>query len=166
MEGRPERQRDSVSRSLYRETRIYGLLRNSNGFNLIELMIVVLIVGILAAVSIPLYIGYIQKSRVKSLVYPGLHIIETNIGLYYAMNGILPDSSLLPSMMREADTTYFNVSLTSSSLVITIDSPGSGSKLSKFDGMDLVLNPVTTGLKVSSWELSGELADRLGIASD
>ncbi|MBW2467311.1 MAG: prepilin-type N-terminal cleavage/methylation domain-containing protein [Deltaproteobacteria bacterium] len=141
-------------------------LRNSKGFNLIELMVVVLIVGILAAVSIPLYIGYIQKSRVKSLVYPGLHIIETNIGLYYAMNGILPDSSLLPSMMRDADTDYFNVSLSGGALVITIDSSEPDSKLSKFDGMDLILTPVTAGLKVSSWELSGELAEQLGIATN
>ena len=87
-----------ILRFLIKRFSTFGQLQNSQGFNLIELMIVVAIVGILAAVSIPLYMGYIQKSRVKSLVYPGLHIIETNIGLYYAMGGTLPDVSMLPSI--------------------------------------------------------------------
>ena len=38
----------------------FGRLGNHQGFNLVELMIVVAIVGILASVSIPLYLGYIQ----------------------------------------------------------------------------------------------------------
>ena len=141
-------------------------LRNSQGFNLVELMIVVAIVGILAAVSVPLYTGYIQKSRVKSLVYPGLHIIESNIGLYYAINNTLPDSAMLPSLMVEADTEYFNVSLPGNTLVIEIDSPSRTSKLNKLDGMDLILKPVTSGSKITSWELTGELAYKLGINSD
>jgi type IV pilus assembly protein PilA len=89
---------------------------------MIEVMIVVAIIGILATVCIPLYMSYIQKSRLRTLVYPGLHIIESNITLYYASQGMLPDESLLPEMMLEADTTYFNVSITSGELVITIDS--------------------------------------------
>jgi len=144
----------------------FGHLRNSQGFNLIELMIVVTIVGILAAVSVPLYTGYIQKSRVKSLIYPGLHIIESNIGLFYAINSTLPDSSMLPSLMVEADTEYFNVSLPGNTLVIEIDSPSRVSKLYKLDSMEMVLTPVTSGGKITSWELSGELAYKLGINTD
>lgn len=140
-------------------------LQNSQGFNLIELMIVVAIVGILAAVSIPLYRGYIQKARVKQLVYPGLHIIETNIGLYYAMTGTLPDVSMLPTVWAEADTTYFNVDLPGGAVVITIDSPQTSSKLNNLHNMDLILTPNASNFKISSWELSGELAQKLGIAT-
>ena len=144
----------------------FGRLGNHQGFNLVELMIVVAIVGILAAVSVPLYQSFIQKSRVKSLVYPALHIIESNVALYYGMSGTLPGPSHLPAMWAEADTRYFNVSLPGDALVLTIDAPGRTSKLHALDNMDLILTPVTTGLKISSWELTGELARKLGINTD
>jgi type IV pilus assembly protein PilE len=39
------------------------LHRGSNGFTLIELMIVVIIVAVLAAIALPSYEAYVQKSR-------------------------------------------------------------------------------------------------------
>jgi prepilin-type N-terminal cleavage/methylation domain-containing protein len=43
-----------------------AIARNKKGFTLVELMIVVIIIGILTAVGVPLYMGYVRQAKAAS----------------------------------------------------------------------------------------------------
>ena len=70
----------------------HWLRKNRGGFTMIELMVVVIIVAILAAVAIPLYTGYIRNSR-KSEATARLGAILTAAKSYNQENTGWPTTS-------------------------------------------------------------------------
>jgi type IV pilus assembly protein PilA len=68
----------------------------------VELMIVVAIIGILAAVAVPYYQRYVAKSRLTSMIFPGVHAIENAIATKYAVGGNLPRS--VTDLLAAGDT--------------------------------------------------------------
>ena len=66
--------------------------RNQSGFTLIELMIVVAIIGILAAIALPAYQDYTKRSHVtEGLSLAGAS--KTAVAEYYSSEGALPTNN-------------------------------------------------------------------------
>lgn len=83
---------DRILVSLYNQSVTLGginMKKMSQGFTLIELMIVVAIVGILAAIAIPAYQDYTVRSKISEAM-TALAAAKTSISESYISNGAMP----------------------------------------------------------------------------
>ena len=67
-------------------------MKHQSGFTLIELMIVVGIIGIMAAIAIPQYQNYVARAQVSE-GFSCTAAAKTGVSLYYNLNGTFPSTN-------------------------------------------------------------------------
>lgn len=77
-------------------------MRSKKGFTLIELMIVVAIMGVLAAIAVPAYLDYTRRARMSEVIN-AFAAIATGVTEYHSVTGYFPDESY-----TSANLAYFS----------------------------------------------------------
>lgn len=97
--------------------------RVSRGFTLIEMMIVVAIIAILAAIAVPSYLRYVQQSR-RSDAYAALSqdqgILERCYALTFSYANVSTASAGCPAIPATSPSGYYSVALATSSSTYTL----------------------------------------------
>jgi len=122
------------------------LKQTQKGFTLIELMIVVAIIGILAAVAIPAYSDYTNRAKVTELIGIG-SACKTSISEYYQSQGSLPAN--ITTAGCATTTSKYVASLGVTTGVITVTPVAA---LATILGGNYILTPSTTASGTLDWQ--------------
>jgi type IV pilus assembly protein PilA len=130
--------------------------KQQSGFTLIELMIVVAIIGILAAIAIPAYTDYTIRARVQEAASVSSPV-RTAFGVYYSERSTIPQTITgLADYVSTGTASYAtkyvaSLDVDTGTIVVTL---ATDSQLGEASGDDIIWTPVPGGSTLD-WRVSG-----------
>ncbi len=114
------------------------------GFTLIELMIVVAIIGILAAIAIPAYQDYIVRSKVTELINAA-GVCKTSVAEYYQTKGDMPTSTAEAGCSTDGTANSIAPVVTAAGIVVTAANTLATQLTGAGSGLDFGYAPSSNG---------------------
>lgn len=128
------------------------------GFTLIELMIVIAIIGILAAIALPAYQDYVARAQATE-AFVATSGLRTDIGLHYWVNREFPDATdTVMTQASELDGKYFakgGVTITPLSGIITV---AFDEGVNKNKTVTIIPVPVSVNGQIKAWDCVGSIS--------
>jgi len=132
-------------------------MKKQQGFTLIELMIVVAIIGILAAIAIPAYQDYTIRAQVSE----GLNLsagAKAAVSEYFMDRGVLPANNTEAGIATQATQIQGNyvsqLNVANGVITVTYSSAAPQSANAAINGATLTLTPNTVNPGAVDWDCS------------
>ena len=130
------------------------------GFTLIELMIVVAIIGILAAIAIPAYQDYITRSKVTELV-TAADACKTSVAEYFQSQATLPTNISAAGCSNNTSQYVSGLTITGSGVITVTESALLSTSTGGATTDGVILTPTSKGAtQPLAWTCTGTIASK------
>jgi type IV pilus assembly protein PilA len=126
-------------------TKGFHMKKLQKGFTLIELMIVVAIVGILAAIAIPAYQDFITRSKVSEIVAT-VGACKTSVSEFFAAKTAMPTN-----IEQAGCSTTLSQYVGAVNVAAGVITATASTKVGGFSGNTLTLTPANTATEITGW---------------